>query len=198
VILSIVGVIMVIIGRVPFGTSHSNYAIFSVAIYCVGAAIGSVAAFSPVFTSAMLRGSSQAAAAQELVSAFNELIIGVLVGSAVIGVAYVIFTYALQDSAGRVLLYIAFATLLVFQVLLAYIISPQVAGAVKQSFSSGTFDPTPLRDLQAQLRLLELLNLVPAAIFAIAYYRAFSRIKNGEVPPKTPVESVAPSSGSTF
>ena len=120
---------------------------------------------------------------QALVSEFDDLIISILIGGAVMGMAYVIFTYALQDSAGRVLLYIAFATQLAVAVLVAYIVGPQVAGAVAQSFSTGTFDPSPLRDLQAQLQVLRLIGLIPAVIFAVAYYKAYSRITKGEVPP---------------
>src|SRR5947209_616692 len=188
-VLAIIGVILVIIGRNPFGDSHSNYTIFSVVIYCVGIAIA--------FVSVALSGGSQTAIEQALVSAFNDLIIGVLISGAVIGIAYVIFTYALQDSMGRVLLYIAFATQLAVSVTVAYIVSPQVSGAVTQSFSSGTFDPSPLSALQAQLQFLRLLGLIPAAIFAFAYYRAYSRIAKGEVPAAaTPLASFTPSSGS--
>ena len=198
-ILGIIGVIFVIIGRNPFGNSHSNYTVFSVVIYCVGIGITLVVGFlfGLSFVTATLSGGGQTAIDQALVSAFNDLIIGALVGGAVIGIAYVIFTYALQDSMGRVLLYIAFATQLAVSVTVAYIVSPQVAGAVTQSFSSGTVDPSPLSALQAQLQFLRLLGLIPAAIFAFAYYRAYSRIAKGEVPAAaTPLASFTPSSGS--
>jgi MFS family permease len=198
-ILAIVGVIFVLIGRNPFGNSHSNYTVFSVVIYCVGIGITFVAGFlfGLSFVTAALSGGGQTAIDQALVSAFNDLIIGVLVGGAVVGIAYVIFTYALQDSTGRVLLYVAFATQVTLSALVAYIISPQVAGAVTQSFSSGTFNPYPLSVLQAQLQFLQLLSLIPAVIFAIAYYRVYSRIKRGVVPPSaTPPVLVTPGFGS--
>ena len=198
-ILGIIGVIFVIIGRNPFGNSHSNYTVFSVVIYCVGIGITFVVGFlfGLSFVTATLSGGGQTAIDQALVSAFNDLIIGALVGGAVIGIAYVVFTYALQDSTGRILLYIAFATQVALSVLVAYIISPQVAGAVTQSFSSGTFNPFPLSALQSQLQFLQLLSLIPAAIFAMAYYRAYSRIRKGEVPPSaTPPVSVTPGFGS--
>jgi MFS family permease len=197
-ILAIVGVIFVLIGRNPFGSSHSNYTVFSVVIYCVGIGITFVAGFlfGLSFVTAALSGGGQTAIDQALVSAFNDLIIGVLVGGAVVGIAYVIFTYALQDSTGRVLLYTAFATQVTISALVAYIISPQVAGAVAQSFSGGTFNPYPLSVLQAQLQFLQLLSLIPAVIFAIAYYRAYSRIKRGVVPPSaTPPVPVTPGFG---
>jgi len=199
-ILAIIGVILVIIGRNPFGNRHSNYAIFSVVIYCVGFAIAFVAGFffGFSFVTSTLSGGSQVAIEQELVSAFNDLIIGFLVSGAVIGIAYVVFTYALQDSAGRVLLYIAFATQLTVAVLVASIVTPQVASAVTQSFSTGTFNPSPLRDLQGQLQFLQLLSLIPAVIYAIAYYKAYSRINRGELPPPTTRPALfTPGSGST-
>ena len=198
-ILAIIGVIIVIIGRDPFGSSHSNYVIFSVVTYCIGLVIAFVAGFlfGFSFLSAALSGGRQALVEQALVSEFNDLIISILISGAVMGIAYVIFTYALQDSMGRVLLYIAFATQLAVSVTVAYIVSPQVAGAVTQSFSSGTFDPSPLSALQAQLQFLRLLSLIPAAIFAFAYYRAYSRIAKVEVPTAaTPLASFTPSSGS--
>ena len=180
VILATIGVIMVIFGRNSFETTHSNYVFSSVVIYCLGFAIALIALFYFSFFSITASQGlvSQATVESKQILAFDDFLTGVLVSGAVIGVAYVVFTYALQDSAGRALLYIAFATHLVVAVLIASVISQQVAGAITHSLSSGSVYPS----LLAQLQLLQLLGFAPAAIFAIAYYKVYSRIQKGEVP----------------
>ncbi len=179
-ILATIGVIMVIFGRNSFDTNHSNYVFLSVVIYCLGFAITVIAGFYYGFSSITASQGlvSQATIESKLILAFDDFLTGLLVGGAIIGVAYVVFTYTLQDSAGRILLYIAFATHLVVAVLIASVISQQVAGTINQSLSSGSVYPS----LLAHLQLLQLLSLIPAAIFALAYYKAYSRIQKREVP----------------
>jgi hypothetical protein len=183
VILGIIGIILVIISRDSFGRSHSSYVLLSVVVYCVGLIIAFIV--GALFTASIISAAStasQVAIQQGLISAFNDLVVGVLLSGAVLGIAYVIFPYALQNRTGRILLYIAFATQLAVSILVVNILIVQVTGAVNQSFSNGTFNPSPLRSLQGQQQFLQLLGLIPSAIYAIAYYNAYSRINKGEVP----------------
>lgn len=186
-IIVIIGGIMVILGRNSFGTSHSKKVIASIAAYCLGLVIsfatGILLALSIVQD--VLGGGGQATLAQSLTDAFNVLLVGALIGGMAIAVAYVLLTLALQDSLGRYLLYSAFAANLAVVVLVTYIVSGQVASAVSQSFATGSFDPSSLNALQSQLQYLKLLGLISAALFAMAYYRVYSRISKGELPQTT-------------
>lgn len=117
-----------------------------------------------------------------LSSAFNDLLIGALVGGAFTGLAAVLFTYALQESIGKVLLWAGYLTSWIIGIIVYLLITPDIAPAVQQSISGGAFNPAPLNDLRATLQNIQLLNLLPALMFSAAYYMAWSRIANGKVP----------------
>jgi hypothetical protein len=182
---AIIGGIMVILGRNNFPGRHSNFVISSVVLYILGSVILFVDyfVFGLTLFQVAIRGGSQAVLTKSLIDAFNGLLVGIVASVVVISVAYVLFTYALQDPSGRLLLYIAFVVQLAFGILDAYLLSGQIAGAVSQSFQGGSYDPSPITSLQSQIQYQQLLWLIPAGLFAIAYYRVYSRISRGEIPP---------------
>jgi uncharacterized membrane protein len=186
-LLSIIGVILAIIGRKPFGRKHSHYTIYSVIIYLAGGVATTIGTFALVFAevSIMLNRTSLFAQQQTITSAYNELLIGGLVGWGLIGVAFSLFTYELQSSTGRWLLYGAYAAIVAVYGFVFYVIFPQVASAVSLAFSTGSYNSAPIRALLAQQQQLDLLAFIPAAIYAIAYYRVYQRIVRGEIPVST-------------
>ena len=195
-LLSIVGVILAIIGRKPFGQKHSHYTIYSMIIYLAGGVATTVGTFALVFAevSIVLNRTSLSAQQQAVTSAYNEMLIGGLVGWGLIGVAFSLFTYALQSSTGRWLLYGAYAAIVAVYGFVFYVIIPQVSSAVSLAFSNGAYNPAPIRALLAQQQQLDLLAFIPAIIYAIAYYRVYQRIAKGEVPVFNP-QSILSSHG---
>jgi uncharacterized membrane protein len=183
-LLSIIGAILVIIGRKPFGRKHSNYTIYSMIIYFAGGVANGIGTLALVFAevSIMLNPTSLSAQQQALTSAYNEMLIGGLVGWALIGIAFSLFTYALQNSTGRLLLYIAYAGIVAVYGFVFYVIFPKIASTVSLVFSSGTYNSAPIRALLAQQQQLDLLAFIPAIIYAIAYYQVYQRIAKGEIP----------------
>ena len=127
-----------------------------------------------------LNGAGQASQSQSFISIFEGLLVGLVISGIVLGVAFVLLTYDLQDSSGRLELYVAFAAQLIVGILVAYVFGGILAST--SSSPSGALDVTQLRNLQTQLQLLELSGLIPAGLFADAYYRAYSRINKGELP----------------
>lgn len=182
-ILALIGAIMVILGRDAFGRPHSNYTIWSVILYVVGFVVifasGVTFGFS-IATAAL--GTSGATISDTLTAAIDNLLIGIIIGGAITGFGTVLFTYALQETIGRVLLWIGYASALVVGVLIFSVVGANIGQVVQQSLSGGVFNPAPINDLQARLRVLQLLNFVPALINASAYYRAWSRVNKGELP----------------
>jgi len=182
-LLALVGAILVILGRQAFGKLHTNYAIWSIAIYLVGLVVLviSLTMFTLSLTPGSLGASGQALP-DYLSSAFNNLLIGAIVGGAITGLAIVLFTYALQESVGRTLLWAGYIASMIVNVLVYLLITPDIAPAVQQAISGGVFNPAPLNDLLVTIRTLQLLALVPALMFSGAFYMAWSRIRRGEIP----------------
>jgi len=192
-LLSIIGAILALLGRKPFGQRHSSYTIYSVVIYLAGGTATAIGTFALLFAdfSIVLNRTSLSAQQQALNSAYSEMLIAGLIGWALIGIAFSLFTYALQNSTGRRLLYTAYAAMVAVYGFVFYKIFPQVAGTVSIAFSNGAYDSAPIRALLAQQQQLDLLAFIPAVIYAIAYYQVYQSISRGEIPVSTPQSIVS-------
>ncbi len=192
-ILSLIGAILVILGRKAFGPEHSRNAIWSIIIYIVGFVIIIIGliAFAFAIISATIASRSGNVTdltiiAQSLTSSFDSLLIAGIIGGAVSSIAYVLFTYQLQNGNGRIILWAAYASSIAIGIINAIIVSALLSDAVQRSIAGGTFNPDPLRGLQNHLQALGLLGFIPAALYATALYLVWSRIGRGELPATTP------------
>jgi uncharacterized membrane protein len=192
-LLSIIGAILVLLGRKPFGRKHSSYTIYSVIIYLAGGTAIAIGTLAVVFAAVSIRlnPTNLSAQQQALTSAYTELLIATLIGWALIGIAFTLFTHALQNSTGRWLLYGAYAAIVAVYGFVFYMIFPQVASTVSLAFSTGAYDPAPIIAFLAQQQQLDLLAFIPAVIYAIAYYQVYQRIARGEIPVSTPRSAVS-------
>jgi len=188
-IIVLVGAILVIVGRKPFGPTHSRNTIWSIIIYIVGIAIviGASVAFALSVISATISNSmngtfNPSVVSQALTSSFNVLLIGAVIGGAVSGIASVLFTYALQNRNGRILLWAGYGAGLVVSIVVFLIISQQLTSVFQQATSGGAYNPAPISALQFQQSLVGLLGLIPAVLYATALYLVWSRISRGELP----------------
>ncbi len=195
-LLSLIGAILVILGRNAFGPKHSRNVIWAIVIYIVGGVIffigGIVYAFE-VISDARLANGDLSVFSAALTSAFQDLLIAAFIGSIVIGIAHVLFTYAIQNKNGRILLWTAYASSLAFGIISAILVTQSLSTAVQQSVVGGVYDPTPLQNLRNQLQVFGLLGFIPAALWSTALYLVWSRIGRGELPPSTQVGPSYPS-----
>jgi hypothetical protein len=188
-LLAIVGAILVIIGRKAFGAAHSRNTLWSIVIYCFGIAIvivGSVAFTFEVISASISNAGggpvNSTTLAQTLASSFDTLLIGAAVGGAIVGLAHVLFTYAIQNRNGRILLWCAYAASITVSIVEFIIIGPLISNAAAQSFTGTSYNPAPFSNLQSQLQAVALLGFIPAGLYATAFYLVWSRIDNGELP----------------
>jgi len=196
-LLALIGAILVILGRKAFGAMHSRNVVLAIVLIFVAIVVGAVfgGIFFVTIVSAAALPPQQAAAA--IASAFNTFLLGLIVVAAISGLSSVLFTYALQQQTGRILLWAGYGANLVLTIAIYVIISPLIASAVASSISGSTYDPAPVLALQNQLTGLGLLNAIPALLFAAATYLAWTRVNRGEIPPPTtppgmPVGPAAP------
>jgi len=188
-ILALIGAILVILGREVFGEKHSRNAVWSIGIYVVGIVLIFVftIGFALSIVSVAFLTSNPAALSQSIISNFNNFLIGIVVSAAITGLANVLFTYELQKPIGRYLLWAGYATSLVTSIAVFALVAPQIASVVAQAVSGRTFNRIPIENLQAQTQTYQIIGLIPAAIYATAYYMAWSRINRGEIPQRLPL-----------
>lgn len=178
-LLALVGAVLMILGRGAFGDAHSRNVVLSVVIYVVGLAIGIVVAvsFGVSVASIQISGASGSSAAAALSAAFNDLLVGLIITGAVIGIAIIVFTYAIQDRLGRVLLLAGYISSLSVGIFVLSVIGSQVTTALQSASLSFA-----VSSLQSREQLLRLLGFIPAIFYATAYYRVWQRIDRGELP----------------
>jgi len=186
-LLILVGAILVILGRKAFGSTHARNVMISLLLVIIGI-IGSivlVAAFALTLFSAIGPNSNPQQLGAAFSSAFNNLLIGAIILSAISGLGSVLFTYALQNQTGKMLLWAGYVANIIIAIAIFAIISPLITNAVSQATSGSTVDTLPLLALQDQLNNYTLLNAIPSLLFAGACYLAWSRVNRGEIPAPT-------------
>ncbi len=173
-LLLFVGAVLVIVGRKPFGASHARFVVASIVLFVVGIAIVIfVAILALLPTVPSIINSGGVLTPQTQAAAQNASLIGAIAFAVVVGVAQVLFTYALQKPMGRILLWAGYAANLAVAVALYLLMSPVYNAVVTSA------------DFEAALSLqvgYTLISVVPALIYAAADYLAWSRIRRGEIP----------------
>ena len=164
VILGLVGAVLVIWGRHPFRPDHSRNLLLSIIIFVIAVAVIVVAAIFAFFEALLFfpPGGNPAPP-----SFFGGFFVAVLIGIAVFGIAEVLFTYALQTSSGRILLWCGYASTI--------------------STSSLTFF------VLNNVPNVSVISIIPALMYGYAYYLARERIVHGEMPaPSAPPQVQLP------
>lgn len=129
-----------------------------------------------------------------LQSAFTGLLVVLVLTSIVSGLASVLFTYALQNPTGRLLLWAGYGAAVALEIAIIVLILgeiPALADAAAQQIVTASNDPTAIaaatNRVTERVSSLFFLNAIPAFLFAAADYLAWDRINKGEIPaPPTP------------
>ena len=193
-LLTLIGAIMVILGRKAFGPTHRRNVVISIFVFFLGIAIFFVGTFVVVAMAATSIRSSlpEDQLAAVLLSLMTNILVVLAVGLLVIGIGSLFFTYALQKREGRLILLGAYGVTVVLRVavlLVALPLLPPLAAQLAHTVATGgTIDPTGISNsTSGATQNIELLNAIPSLLYAAANYLAWTRIKKGEIPgPLTP------------
>ena len=191
-IIILVGALLIILGRKPFGDIHSRNTILSVIVYIVGAAVVSlgaawfVLAGSSAGSLIITSGPYSPLPSQSLSDALQTYLIATAVGGAIIGLSQVLFTYALQIGSGKTSLWLGYFSSIAIGVLEVAIGLSLISGAMSQTCCGQIYSPTAFANLQSQLLLIGLLGFIPALFYANAFYLARERIVKKEIPELRP------------
>src|SRR5207245_3306196 len=137
-ILPIVRAVLMILGRGAFVDAHSGNVVLSVVIYVVGLVILFIigASFALSIASIELSGASGASAAAAISSSFDDLLTGAIVAGAVLGIATILLTYAIQSRTGRILLLAGYVSSLLIGILVFSIVGPQLSTVVSNKIAT--------------------------------------------------------------
>jgi hypothetical protein len=151
------GAILVIQGRRAFGSTHARNIIWSIVIFIV-ALISAAGVGVAIFFSALANPQYNSNSGPPSLSSFMALFsVGVIVVTVIFGLAEVLFTYALQSTTGRILLWWGYTAA----------VAAEAANYLLLS-NLGYLNSLPL--------------IAPGLLFGYAYYLARTRIVRSEIP----------------
>ncbi len=169
-----VGAILIILGRKAFGPAHARNVVVSIILFVVGifvVIVVAVIALIPSLPTLITPGGAITPAG--LAAAQSAALAGGIGSAVVIGLAEVLFTYALQRQTGRILLWAGYGANLAVSIALYALMSPIYASVVTNA---------DLTAATGQQLAYGLLIVVPSILFAAADYLAWSRISRREIP----------------
>ncbi len=187
-LLFLIGAILAILGRHPFGGRHALYVVISVVVFIVGLVVVGIGLLIAAFQLLLAVRAGNVAAAAAAVR--SEVVWGVA-GSAVLGISYVLFVHELENPTGRYLLYAGYAAAIGTGAVLVFLTDAAL----------GNLAALRMSDVDAvsnQLVAWRLLEGVSSLLFAGAYYIAYSRVQRKEIPappgvtPPMPTAPAAP------
>lgn len=186
---TLIGAILVILGRKAFGVAHRRNVLISIVVFCLGIAIFIVGTFVTVAMAASSLRSSmpEAQLAAVVLTLLTNILIVLAVGLLIVSLASVFFTYALQKREGKLTLFGAYGATVAIRLTVLFValplLPPLAAQIAHLIITSGTVDPTSISNSASNATQgLELLNVIPALLYAAANYFVWSRIKKGEIP----------------
>ena len=187
--ITFVGALLVIFGRRAFGPIHRRNLTISILLFVLATAVVFIAGAVIVLAAlgSIPSGSDQAHIAAVFETAITNLLIVSAVGATVTSLSNVLFTYALQNRVGRLLLWAALGASLGLQAAIVVLALPLLPGIsediARQIVTSGRVDTAAMSSaISGQASGLGLVGVIPAAMYALADYLAFARIHRGEIP----------------
>lgn len=181
-LLTLIGAILVIMGRAAFGEKHARNVGIAILLFVIGL-IGGFTLAGGVLSAAGEWVSLPPDQLQTaVVSAFSTLLVGAIVLGVITGPATVFFLWELLNPTGKTLILISYLVGIVIACVVYAVIMGQVSAALSAAFATSPPDVGPIVALDNQINGLKLLGALPSVLTAAAAGLAWSRIDSGEIP----------------
>jgi hypothetical protein len=186
--IALTGVIWYVLGRDPFGEKQSNYTKLAAVLFFTGLAFTLVGSMGFLVFVLSLENTTlpiwgwwgNDALAWALIPSLNLILEIQFFGALTTGLAYVLFTYQLQKPIGRALLLLGVVINTATNILIFSVLNSSVPANIERYVLS--FDSQATHSFADQALALGMLNLIPAIVYAVAYYHLYSRIREGLLP----------------
>lgn len=180
-LLALVGGLLVFLGRRAFSSAHQRNAILSLVLIIVTFVFAIVIIFSlvgSILVSVSLGGTNQQIV-QRLISAFRSYLLMLIVLSFISGLPYLLISFELQNSTGRLLLLISYILLITAIVVSYFVIMPLVTSTSNELLTNPGNTDTVVAGLRSKISTDSILTSLPYILFGISYLLARSRVMSG-------------------
>jgi hypothetical protein len=179
-ILALIGAIFVIIGRDAFSKTHANYVVTATILYAISLVSLFIisASIGPSVGSILETTTDPSSVSTQLTNLINGYIVAIVALAIITGLSTVLFTYAIQNGLGRVLLWLSLGISLLLLIPVLGLAS-QLPQLINQAIT--TSDPSPLYSWLDQIQAFSWLKIIPAIFYALAYLNARAVISSGDI-----------------
>ncbi len=183
------GVYLLWSGRRAFPSQHQANVVLAGTCILLGIAvvIGAALWLVESVLSAASAGGSVAQIGNQLGTDLGVVFLLGIVAASLTGLGYVLLPYALADRTTQLLLWAALALGVLIALLQYAILYPLLSIAVGDATSGLVLNTAPILALQTQSAEIGALQILPSAIYLVAYHRSRQRVRSGAGP--TPVRA---------
>ncbi len=179
-LLSLIGIILLFLGREGFGDRHRNAVVvggFLLVLSVIAAFVLGLLIAGMIVSIAQVQGVTLKDVTDTVIPSLESAAGGAIVIAAIGGLGQILLVFQLADRTTRWLLVIGLIAAIVVGAALYLIEVPQIEAAFRAATISGTLDRGPIVQLQNQMQLEGLLRGVPALISAYAFLRVRNRLR---------------------
>jgi len=174
-VLTLIGLILMVIGRREYGEKHSKFAMYAAVIFVLSIVIATV--FSIMISMINLISNSSTNP--------NIILLQIPITSTIGGLVYIFLLYELEDKKGKIVLFLAFIATIIASILITVDIM-SLYGELMSAIAAGETSFTNIFDYISKISRTGIYGIISSGLLLIALILPYNRIKSGELAPTSP------------
>ena len=176
-LLTLIGLILIVVGRREYGEKHSKFAIYAAVIFVLSIVIAAV--FSIMISMINFISNSP--------TNTNIILLQTPITSTIGGLVYLFLLYELEDKNGKIVLFLAFIATIIASILITVDVM-SLYEELMSSIAAGETSLTNTFNYISKISRTGIYGIISSGLLLIALILPYNRIKSGELvptPPKT-------------
>ena len=176
-VLTLIGLILIVVGRREYGEKHSKLAIYAAVIFVLSIVIAAV--FSIMISMINFISNSP--------TNTNIILLQIPITSTIGGLVYLFLLYELEDKNGKIVLFLAFIATIIASILIT-VDMMSLYEELMSAIAVGETSFTNIFDYINKMSRTGIYGIISSGLLLIALILPYNRIKSGELiptPPKT-------------
>lgn len=171
-LLTLIGLILIVIGRREYGEKHSKFAIYAAVIFVLSIVFATV--FSIMLSMINLISNSP--------TNTNIILLQTPITSTIGGLVYIFLLYELEDKKGKIVLFLAFIATIIASILITVDIM-SLYEELMSSIATGETSFANTFDYINKMSRTGIYGIISSGLLLIALILPYNRIKSGELVP---------------
>ena len=174
-LLTLMGLILIVVGRREYGEKHSKFAIYAAVIFVLSIVIAAV--FSIMISMINFISNSP--------TNTNIILLQTPITSTIGGLVYLFLLYELEDKNGKIVLFLAFIATIIASILIT-VDAMSLYEELMSSIAAGETSLTNTFNYISKISRTGIYGIISSGLLLIALILPYNRIKSGELAPTSP------------